>query len=109
MIQNLSADEAKKLIEDNKNNRDFIVLDVRTKDEYDAGYIDNAINIDIYLPDFSKKVDELDKNKTYLAYCRAGIRSGTATKMMESMGFKNIYNLIHGFAEWELKRYPITK
>src|SRR5215470_4926216 len=70
-----------------------IVLDVRTEKEFKAGHIPGAVLIDVNAPDFDQKVGQLDKSKTYLVHCAAGVRSARACKKMETMGFTNLYDL----------------
>src|SRR6266568_2910016 len=71
LFKNLSVAEFEKLRADKKN----VVLDVRTKKEFEAGHIPGAINIDVNTPDFKEKISKLNKNKTYLVHCAAGGRS----------------------------------
>ena len=79
-----------------------VILDVRTADEVDDGYIPGAINIDIYKgQQFLNELGKLDKSKHYYVYCRTGNRSGQACNLMENMGFKSAYNLMGGITEWE--------
>lgn len=81
---------------------DAIILDVRTEDEFENGYIPNAKNIDIYLgQEFISELKRLDKNKSYYVYCRSGNRSGQACAIMNQLGFENAYNLEGGFLDWE--------
>jgi len=81
---------------------DAIILDVRTEDEFENGYIPNAKNIDIYLgQEFISELKQLDKNKSYYVYCRSGNRSGQACAIMNQLGFENAYNLEGGFLDWE--------
>jgi len=83
-------------------NDDAIILDVRTEDEFENGYIPNAKNIDIYLgQEFISELKRLDKNKSYYVYCRSGNRSGQACAIMNQLGFENAYNLEGGFLDWE--------
>ncbi len=78
------------------------ILDVRTQEEIEEGYIPNATNIDFYLgQDFLNEVEKLDKSKNFYVYCRSGNRSGQACAIMNSIGFKNAYNLEGGFMNWE--------
>lgn len=85
-----------------KNDDNAFILDVRTPEEVEEGYIPNATNIDIYLgQEFLDKVQELDKSKNYYVYCRSGNRSGQACALMNQLGFENTYNLTGGFNEWE--------
>lgn len=85
-----------------QNDENAVVLDVRTPEEFEEGFIPNAINIDIYKGQgFIYLVDELDKAKNYYVYCRAGSRSFQACKIMQQMGFQNTYNLLGGMTHWE--------
>ncbi|WP_281815358.1 rhodanese-like domain-containing protein [Brachyspira pilosicoli] len=88
--KNVNIEKAIKLVNSSTN---LIILDVRTREEYLAGNIPNAINIDVLSQDFKSKIDMLDKNKEYLIYCRSGNRSSIASSIMSTNGFINIYNL----------------
>lgn len=71
-----------------------IIIDVRTKNEYDQGSIKEALTgYDLTSGEFEEKLDSLDKDKTYYLYCRSGNRSGKAAKLMTEKGFKNVNNL----------------
>ncbi len=72
------------------------IVDVRTPAEFNAGHIDNAINIDFDNSTFKGEIDKLDKSKTYFIYCRSGNRSGQAFSIMKGGGIKNIYDLQGG-------------
>lgn len=79
-----------------------VILDVRTKNEWEEGIIPNAINIDIYKGQgFIYEVDALDKSKNYYVYCKAGGRSAQACSIMNQLGFENTYNLLGGMMEWK--------
>ncbi len=95
----LSQEEwAAKVVQDDN----AIILDVRTPDEVEDGYIPNASNIDFYLGQtFIDELAKLDKNKNYYLYCRSGNRSGQACAIMNSLGFENAFNLEGGFMGWE--------
>lgn len=85
----------------NKDN-DSVILDVRTEEEVEEGYIPNSKNIDIYKGQgFINEVEKLDKSKHYYIYCRSGKRSSQACTLLDQMGFSETYNLIGGFSEWE--------
>lgn len=78
------------------------ILDVRTQQEVDEGYIPGAKNFDIYKgQEFVDEIDKLDKSKNYYVYCRSGKRSAQACNIMDQKGFNNTYNLAGGFSEWE--------
>ncbi|WP_417445224.1 rhodanese-like domain-containing protein [Joostella sp.] len=79
-----------------------IVLDVRTEEEREEGYIPNSLNIDIYKGQgFLDEVGELDKSKNFYVYCRSGKRSAQACMLMNQLGFENTHNLLGGFMEWD--------
>lgn len=97
-MADLSQEEWTQQLE--KDNNAFI-LDVRTPEEVEDGFIPNARNIDFYLgQDFLSEVEKLDKGKNYYVYCRSGNRSGQACAIMKSLGFTNTYNLEGGFMNW---------
>lgn len=86
-----------------KNNTpDAIILDVRTEEEFESGYIKGALNMDIRGGvAFISSLEQLDKSKPYFVYCRSGARSGQACQVMEQMGFETVYNLDGGVLAWE--------
>lgn len=98
-MADLSQEEWSAQLEGDKS---AFILDVRTPEEVEEGYIPNATNIDIYLgPKFMAELEKLDKTKNYYVYCRSGKRSGQACAIMNSLGFANTYNLEGGFMDWE--------
>jgi phage shock protein E len=62
------------------------VIDVRTLEEYTAGYIEGAELIDIQGADFSQRIGDLDPAVTYVVYCRSGNRSAAAAERMRAQG-----------------------
>jgi rhodanese-related sulfurtransferase/mono/diheme cytochrome c family protein len=77
-----------------------VVLDVRTPEEIEQGYIAGAQKMDVLNESFKEEIQNLDKNKTYLVYCRSGNRSRTACDIMAEQGFNNLYNLEGGYRAW---------
>ncbi|MAO09123.1 MAG: rhodanese [Alteromonas sp.] len=77
------------------------LVDVRTPQEYQAGYIKDAINIDYFdQATFQQEFDKLDKNEPVYIYCRSGNRSQKAAARLDSLGFKKIYDLRGGYLGW---------
>ena len=109
ILKDITPVEAFDLIQENKENIDFIILDVRTEPEYKSGHIENAENIDYYLEGFKDELGELDKNKTYLIYCASGNRSGKALKIMDEIGFQKAYNVLGGIKRWKSKGLPVVE
>ncbi|WAC03388.1 rhodanese-like domain-containing protein [Lacinutrix neustonica] len=84
-----------------KEDDNAFILDVRTEEEVEEGYIPNAKNLNIFKGQaFIYELEALDKDKNYYVYCKSGGRSGQACGIMSQMGFKNAYNLLGGFQEW---------
>ncbi len=85
-----------------ESDKEAIILDVRTEEEVEEGYIPGAKNIDIYKGQgFVDEIENLDKSKNYYVYCRSGKRSAQACQLMNQMGFENTYNLEGGILDWE--------
>lgn len=95
--KNLKAEELKKIREEQP---DAVVLDVRTPAEVRQGKIPGASTIDMMDRQFTEKIENLDKNKTYLLYCRSGNRSAQACTYMAGKGFTHLYNLSGGISNW---------
>ena len=97
---NLSVAEFDKMMHE-----DVVVLDVRTPQETAMGKIDGAIEIDVTDPSFAQKTSQLDKDKTYLVYCRSGRRSVSACTAMAEQGFGHLYNLVGGYTAWSAEKH----
>ena len=95
-INQMNSDELLDFIEINN----AILVDVRTQDEYNSGYIENSLNIDYLSNDFSENIEKLDKNIPIILYCRSGRRSSLSANKLSKLGFKEIYNLEGGILKW---------
>jgi len=78
----------------------LVILDVRTPDEFVAGHIPGAVNIDFYELSFPDDLDALDKDVPYAIYCRSGNRSGETIGLMEDLGFGTVSELGGGIITW---------
>ena len=79
------------------------LVDVRTPEEYQAGHIGNALNINFRDADFKEKMDKLDKSKPVAVYCGVGGRSGKTVTLLNQLGFKTVYDLQGGITTWRAK------
>jgi rhodanese-related sulfurtransferase len=109
LIVDVTSPVAYALIQENKGNQDFVIIDVRTPEEYADGHIEEAINLNYYSETFKSELDELDKDKTYLIYCRTGRRSRVALNIMEDLDFSEVYHIEDGIVEWEKLGFPTVK
>lgn len=85
------------------------LVDVRTPEEYQAGFIAEAQNIDFMSPTFDEDIKTLDKEKPVLLYCQKGGRSAKCAEKMKDLGFKKVYDMQGGFSKWKHKGLPYTK
>ena len=84
------------------------LIDVRTAGEYAGGHLEGSLNIDIRSGEFSKQMDELDKNKPVFVYCLSGGRSASATRKMVNMGFSEVYDMKGGIMNWKREGLPVS-
>ncbi len=108
-IEDITPQEASTLIQNNQNNPDFVIIDVRTPEEFGEEHIEQATNIDFYSEAFRDTLNALDKNKTYLIYCRVGGRSGSALDIMAELNFKEVHNILGGINQWKAEGFPTAK
>ena len=106
-IKNEGAAKVDELIKSGK----YVVIDVRTPEEYAAGHINGAVNYDYYSDDVEDNLEEnlTDKSKPYIVYCRSGKRSLYSAQIMEELGYKDVTNLDGGFLAWESAGKPVVK
>ena len=91
-----------------KKKKKTVILDVRTPQEVAEGHLAGAKNIDVQGDLFQVSIEQLDKNKTYLLYCRSGKRTAVAGAKMKAAGFKNVYMMDGGITSWKEKGKPLT-
>ncbi|HET8855045.1 MAG TPA: rhodanese-like domain-containing protein [Salinimicrobium sp.] len=97
-MKDLSQDEWREQI---KEDKDAVILDVRTATEVEEGKIPDAVNIDIYKGQgFLDEIEKLDRSKNYYVYCKSGGRSAQACAIMDQKDLKT-FNLLGGFSEWD--------
>ena len=98
----ITPQEAWEMLQADEN---IMLLDVRTKPEYDAGHIPGCILIP--LSELESRLDELDKDKTIIVYCRSGRRSRTASQILVEHGFTKVYNVVGGILAWKEAGLPV--
>lgn len=109
IIKTLEPKPAFEFIKKNKGNTGFVVLDIRTPQEFQDGHIEGAVNIDYRSPTFGADLDRLDKTKTYFVYCRIGRRSTEAIGIMLQKGFTSIYRTPGDIVAWTAAGLPLVK
>lgn len=101
-ITNVTADEVYKMLSSNK---DYFILDVRSKEEFDSGHIEGAYLIPV--SELENRLAELPQDKPIIVYCESGSRSTSAANILLGKGFKEIFNMTGGITEWQSKGFPV--
>ncbi len=104
-IKDISVEEMQSLLKID----DVQLVDVRTPEEFNMGYIANAQNINYYSPTIDEDIKKLDKNKPVILYCRSGKRSRDCSEKLIKAGFQKVYNLEGGITQWEHEGKEIIK
>jgi rhodanese-related sulfurtransferase len=101
--------EGAAVIEANRGNGNFIILDLRTPAEFAEERIAGAVMIDFYAPTFRQELSRLDREKTYFVYCRTGNRSGQAMALFKQLAFQDVVHLATGIVGWKGAGLPTAR
>lgn len=102
-VTHINAEQAQKLIAEKK----VVVLDIRTPEEFAAGHIAGATNINFRAADFEKALAALDKNQTYVLHCASGNRSTQSLPTFSKLDFKSVCHLDGGIKAWQKAKLPV--
>lgn len=87
--------------------QNYLLVDVREIDEYEAGRIPGAINLP--LSQFQMRTGEIDSEKTVILVCASGGRSGLAAEYLATIGYDDLYNLVDGTMGWMMRGLPLER
>ena len=79
----------------------LVTLDVRTPEEFAAGHIAGAVDLDLNSTTFAADIAKLDPDVPYFVYCHSGHRSAQAVAYMQQQGFTSVYELQGGISAWQ--------
>lgn len=85
-------------------NAEYLLIDVRTPDEFDSGYIDGAINIPV--DQIANRLSEIPSDIPVIVYCQSGNRSATAARTLVENGYEQVYDL-GGIIAWTNAGYEL--
>ena len=103
-VMEVTVDEVKNDIDSGKN---FVLLDVRTPNEYNTGHLPKSKNISRGVLEFLIGKSYPDKDTDIVLYCRTDARAALCTDTLKKMGYTNVKNLKGGFKAWGEAGYPI--
>ena len=79
---------------------DYILVDVRTLEEYESGHIQDAKHFDFYSESFQKEILSLDKSSSIILYCRTQNRSTKTANYLKESGYNEITVIAGGITSW---------
>ena len=100
-IKLISPEEVYEIIE---NGEDYLIVDVRTEEEYNTGHLKGALLLPAQ--ELEDRLDEFPKDERIIVYCRSGNRSRTVAEILVNNGFSQIYDM-GGIGDWIKEGYPV--
>ena len=95
-LESVTMKEVYNISENIEKYPDYVIVDVRSIEEFRSGHIKNAVNVP--LPNINER--DIPKDNKIIVYCRSGSRSTTAAGELQKLGYKYIYNM-GGILDWE--------
>ncbi len=83
-----------------QNEKEAVIIDVRTPEEFSKGHLENAQNINWNNDDFEEKISSYKKDTPLFVYCMSGGRSASAAEKLRSLGYSKVYELDGGILSW---------
>lgn len=105
-IEEIDPDEVQKKLE---SDEDFVLLDVREKDEWEESRIAGASYLGKGVIERDIEEEYPDTKEEIVLYCGGGYRSALAADNLQKMGYKNVKSLAGGFRSWVEAGFPIKK
>jgi hydroxyacylglutathione hydrolase len=88
-----------------EHKRDWLILDVRSKQEWNSGHIAGAENM--MLGDLQREVNSLPKNRAILTVCGSGYRSTIAASLLQARGLSEVSSMDGGMSAWNRRKFPV--
>jgi rhodanese-related sulfurtransferase len=103
----IDVKEAYSYLKNHKGDEDMVLLDIRTKEEYDKGHLYNAILLDYTQTNFPQEIEKSDREKRYIIYCSNGKKSMNTIELMKELRFDKAHAIIGGLDEWKKQGLPM--
>ncbi len=105
--EKISVSEAERYISKHKGSPELVIIDLRTKAEFDKGHIEDAVNLDYNLTDFPAMIDKLDKGKRYIIYDNGDKKSLKTLELMKENKILSGHIIVGGLDEWKKQGLPL--
>jgi adenylyltransferase/sulfurtransferase len=86
-----------------------LLLDVRGREEYEAGHLIDAVHVPRGLLELEVEQALPDKSRPVVIYCAGGIRSALAAQTLKEMGYRDVASMLGGYDEWAGAQYPVER
>jgi len=106
VVESVTAADAAALLADDPA---AVLLDIRTPAEFGEGRLEGAVNVDFYAADFADQLAQLDRDTTYVIYCRSGNRTTAALEVFRDLGFTSVHAVDGGIVAWESTGHPVVR
>lgn len=104
----IDVQEAFTFLKKHKGDENMVILDIRTKDEFDKGHLENAILLDYSQTSFPSEVEKLDKEKRYIIMDSNGKKSMNTLELMKELRIEKAHAIIGGMEEWKKQGLPLN-
>ncbi len=108
-LDKITVEEASNFLNKHKGDTKVVLLDIRSKAEYDSINIENSVNIDFTKPDFPDITEKLDKDKRYIIIDDNGIKAAMAFELMKEQRFSKVHYILGGINEWVKNNLPVLQ
>ncbi|MCI0448766.1 MAG: rhodanese-like domain-containing protein [Chlorobi bacterium] len=103
----ITVEEAYNFLKKHKGDEDIVLLDVRTKVQYDKIHIQGAVLMDYERTTFPDEIEKLDRKKTYIIYSQNNKWSANTFELMKELNFPNVHYIAGGIEEWQKQNLPM--
>lgn len=104
----IDVNETYSFLKKHKGDNDIVLLDIRTKEEFDKGHLENAVSMDYSQPGFPAEVEKLERSKRYIIYDTNGKKNMNTLELMKELRFDKAHAVIGGLDEWKKQGLPLN-
>ncbi len=105
-VPQIAVNELQELLQ---HNGDMRTLDVREPDEYEDGHIEGAASMSFKVLEQNLEDLGIDRDEPVAVVCAGGVRSGTASSILQRNGYRRVHNVTGGMTAWKAARLPVVK
>jgi rhodanese-related sulfurtransferase len=104
----IDVNEAFSFLKNHKNDENIVVLDIRSKEEFDRGHLENAILLDYSQTSFPSEIEKLNKDKRYIIIDSNGRKSMNTLELMKELRIEKAHAVKGGYEEWQKTGLPLN-